>query len=203
VMDATGKCIVIEYTGGEARIFDNPLGVITNCPTFDWHMTNLRNYVKLSPVLAPPLVLEGVTLEGFGQGSGMLGMPGDFTPPSRFVRAVAYSQSMEPTSDGEQAVLAAFHVLNNFDIPRGVVRDRQKDAHGNTVCEETQWTCACDLKAKRFYFRTYENSRIRMVDLTAMDPHAAEVVTFSMQGGEQIETLSPPAGKRLAAAAHE
>lgn len=198
VMDASGKCLVIEYTGGEARVFDNPLGVLTNCPTFDWHMTNLRNYVKMSPRLAPPLVLDGVTFESFGQGSGMLGLPGDFTPPSRFVRAVAYSQSMEPASDGEQAVLAAFHVLNNFDIPRGAVRDGEKDAHGNVVCEETQWTCACDLKAKRFYFRTYDNSRIRMIDLTAMDPHAAEVVTFSMQGGETIESLSPPANKRLA-----
>jgi choloylglycine hydrolase len=203
VMDATGKSIVIEYTGGAPKIFDNPLGVITNCPTFDWHMTNLRNYVKMSPMLAPPLVIDDVVFQSFGQGSGMLGLPGDYTPPSRFVRAVAYSQSLEPASDGEQAVLAAFHVLNNFDIPRGSVRDGEKDTHGNIVCEETQWTCACDLKAKRFYFRTYDNSQIRMIDLTAMNPNAAEIVTFSMQGGEQIESLVPPAGKELAAAAHE
>jgi choloylglycine hydrolase len=166
-------------------------------------MTNLRNYIKLSPTIAPPMKLDGLTLASFGQGSGMLGMPGDFTPPSRFVRAVAFSQAAEPASNGEEAVLQAFHILNNFDIPRGAVRDVQKDPHGNAVCEETQWTCACDLKAKRFYFRTYDNSQIRMIDLTAMDPNAAEIVTFSMQGDENIEILSPPAGKRLAAAGRE
>jgi choloylglycine hydrolase len=203
VMDATGKSIVIEYTDGAPRIFDNPIGVLTNCPTFDWHMTNLRNYVKMSPLLAPPLKLDGLTLDSFGQGSGMLGLPGDYTPPSRFVRAVAYSQSMEPTSNGEQSLLAAFHVLNNFDIPRGSTRELTNGDHGNDVCEITQWTCACDLKAKRFYFRTHENSQIRMVDLAAMNLNADEIVTFSMQGNEQIESLVPPTGENIATALHK
>lgn len=203
VMDATGKSIVIEYTDGAPRIFDNPIGVLTNCPTFDWHMTNLRNYVKMSPQLAPPLKIDGLTLDSFGQGSGMLGLPGDYTPPSRFVRAVAYSQSMEPTSNGEQSLLAAFHVLNNFDIPRGSTRELTNGDHGKDVCEITQWTCACDLKAKRFYFRTHANSQIRMIDLAAMNLNADEIVTFSMQGNEQIESLIPSTGEDVVTAIHK
>jgi choloylglycine hydrolase len=193
VMDATGKSIAIEFTGGRPRIYDNPLGVITNCPTFDWHMTNLRNYVKMSPEQAPPLEVDGLTIQSFGQGSGMLGLPGDYTPPSRFVRAVAMSQTLEPTATGREAVLDALHVLNNFDIPRGSVRAATKDSHGNVVCEETQWTCACDLKARKFYFRTYDNSQIRSVDLLQMDLDAPEIVTISMAGEEVIESLTPQA----------
>ena len=100
MIDATGKSIVIEYVGGQLHVHDNPLGVLTNSPSFDWHMTNLRNYIKFSLTNVPPLQLGGVKLARFGQGSGMLGMPGDFTPPSRFVRAVAYSQSVLPSKTG-------------------------------------------------------------------------------------------------------
>ena len=99
VTDASGKSVVIEYVGGRLNIYDAPLGVITNSPTFDWHMTNLRNYVNFSMSNVPPVKLGPVTLQPFGQGSGMLGIPGDFTPPSRFVRAVAFSQSVFPSED--------------------------------------------------------------------------------------------------------
>jgi choloylglycine hydrolase len=196
VVDATGAAIVVEYVGGQLHVYDNPLGVITNSPAFDWHMTNLRNYIKFTPTDAPQLVLDGVTLNGFGAGSGMLGMPGDFTPPSRFVRAVAYSQSAEPTPTGDAVVLQAFHVLNNFDIPKGSILDAAKDAEGNAIADQTQWTSVCDLKAKKFYFRTFANSQIRSVDLGAMNVDGGEIRTISMQGNEVIRPLSP-AGESL------
>ena len=79
--------MVIEYVNGAAHVYDNPIGVFTNSPAFDWHITNLRNYVNLSPINVAPVKLSGKTLKGLGQGSGLLGLPGDYTPPSRFVRA--------------------------------------------------------------------------------------------------------------------
>ena len=191
VHDASGKSIVIEYVNGKLNIHDNPLGVITNSPTFDWHMTNLRNYVNFSLSNVPPVQLGPVKLTPFGQGSGMLGLPGDFTPPSRFVRAVAFSQSVLPSKTGRDAVIQAFHILNNFDIPKGAARDREKDKYGNIIADYTIWTSASDLKAKRFYFRTYANSRIRMVDLKKMDPDAKEIKKISMKGEEEIEELTP------------
>jgi choloylglycine hydrolase len=191
IHDASGKSIVIEYVNGKLNIHDNPLGVMTNSPTFEWHMTNLRNYVNFSFSNVPPVQLGSVTLTGFGQGTGMLGLPGDFTPPSRFVRAVAFSQSVLPSKTGNDAVLEAFHILNNFDIPKGAARDHEKDEHGNIVADYTLWTSANDLKAKRFYFRTQENSQIRMVDLMKMNLNAKDLTTLSMKGDEVIKPLIP------------
>jgi choloylglycine hydrolase len=191
VQDASGKSVVIEYVGGRLVVYDNPLGVITNSPTFDWQMTNLRNYVNFSFSNVPAVKLGTVTLEPFGQGSGMLGIPGDFTPPSRFVRAVAFSHAVLPSQTGDDAVLQAFHILNNFDIPKGAARDHKKDAHGNIEADYTLWTSANDLKRKRFYFRTYENSQIRMLELTKMNLEAKDITTISMKGDEVIKPLNP------------
>jgi choloylglycine hydrolase len=191
VTDASGKSIVVEFIGGKANVFDAPLGVITNSPSFDWQMTNLRNYVNFSMSNAPPVKLGSITLKPTGQGTGMLGMPGDFTPPSRFVRAVAFTQSVLPSQTGPDAILEAFHILNQFDIPKGAAREHEKDEHGNVLADYTIWTAASDLGAKRFYFRTYENSQIRMVDLTKMKLDAKDIVTISMKGNEVIASVTP------------
>ncbi len=127
VQDSTGASIVIEYVGGKLHIHEAPLGVITNSPAFDWHMTNLRNYVNFSIDNVPPVKLGPIVLKPFGMGTGMLGLPGDFTPPSRFVRAVAFSQSVLPSKTGHDAVLEAFHILNQFDIPKGAAREHDND----------------------------------------------------------------------------
>jgi len=191
VHDASGQSAVIEYVGGKLTVHDAPLGVITNSPAYDWHMTNLRNYLNFSIDNAPAVKLGPVTLTATGQGSGMLGLPGDFTPPSRFVRAVAFSQSVLPSKTGDDAVLEAFHILNQFDIPKGAARDSQKDENGNIVADYTLWTAASDLTRMRYYFRTYENSQIRMLDLMQMDIDGKEIVTVSMKGDEVIESVTP------------
>ena len=191
VHDASGKSIVIEYVAGKLHVYDNVIGVMTNSPTFDWHMTNLRNYLNLSVVNAPAVEVGGVRLNALGQGTGMLGIPGDFTPPSRFVRAVAYSTSVMPSRTGAEEVLEAFHILNNFDIPEGAARAKQTDAHGNIISDHTIWTSASDLKARRYYFRTYENSQIRSVDLMAMPLDAKVITSISMKDPEVIKSLNP------------
>jgi choloylglycine hydrolase len=191
VTDASGKSITIEYLDGKLNVFDNPLGVLTNSPSFDWHMTNLQNYVNLTSENAQPVSLGSVKLAPLGQGSGMLGLPGDYTPPSRFVRAAMYSQTVFPVKTGRQALLQAFHILNNFDIPKGVARDAQASAGGHAGADYTMWTSANDLKAKVFYFRTHDSSQIRSVDLMKMPIDGKEIVKISMQGDEQIEALAP------------
>ena len=187
VTDAAGKSIVLEYVDGALRVHDNPLGVFTNSPTFDWHMTNLSNYVPMTSKNIEKVDLAGKTIHGLGQGSGMLGLPGDFTPPSRFVRAVAFTQSALPVEKAQDGVLQAFHILNQFDIPLGSARGVEQ---GREVADYTQWTGTADLKNLRYYFRTYENSRIRMVDLKAVDFDAPVIKTISMKGEEQIEDVS-------------
>jgi choloylglycine hydrolase len=187
VHDAAGESAVLEYIEGELRTYANPLGVFSNAPTFDWHMTNLRNYVNLSVTNVPPVEMQGIKISGFGQGNGLLGLPGDFTPPSRLVRAVAFSQSAIPVKTAREAVLQAFHILNQFDIPRGAVRDVE---HGQVHDEYTLWTSAADMANHRYYFHTFANRRIRMIDLAEVDLDAAEIKTVSMAGDEVFEDLS-------------
>jgi choloylglycine hydrolase len=199
VHDASGSSIVIEYIDGTRIIHDCPLGVITNSPSYDWHMTNLNNYVGFSATNRPAQTLtrgtSDVVLTAFGQGSGMHGMPGDITPPARFVRAVAFTQSVLPSliTTGKNAILQAFHILNNFDIPKGSAREaHETDEHGNPVSDFTLWTTANDLTAKKFYFRTYLNSQIRMVDLNKMNLDAKEITTIAMYDQEEmIRDMTP------------
>jgi penicillin V acylase-like amidase (Ntn superfamily) len=91
-------------------------------------------------------------------------LPGDFTPPSRFVRAVAFSQAAIASDTAQQSVLQAFHILNNFDIPLGSVRQMMG---GTPIAEFTAWTSASDLKNLRWHFRTYNDQSIRCIDLRA------------------------------------
>ena len=183
VTDATGASIVIEHINGKIMVYDNPIGVITNSPGFDWHLANISNYVNLSPWNKPPVTLGAMTFNAFGNGSGMLGLPGDFTPPSRFVRATFLSQYALSGKDGYETVRKVFHVLNQFDIPEGTVRSpKGKKPVEN---EMTQWTSAADTKNRRFYFHTVKNRRISMLDLDKIDEQASKIVTipvYSVEG---------------------
>jgi choloylglycine hydrolase len=187
VSDAQGNSIVMEYVDGRLNVHENRLGVVTNSPAFDWHQTNLRNYVHLSPNNAAPVDMSGYVLTGLGQGTGLLGLPGDFTPPSRFVRAVAFSQTAVPSDTAEQCVQQAFHLLNQFDLPRGAIRAADS---GKIEVEFTNWTIAADMKNLRYYFHTYKSRVIRMVDLSKVDFSAKNLKTIPMGQDEAIEDVS-------------
>lgn len=187
IHDAKGHCLVVEVTGGKLKHFDNPLGVITNSPTFDWHLTNLGNYVKLTPVNAPSLRIGGVETRGFGQGSGMLGLPGDYTPPSRFVRAVALASSALPGKDAAETAQQAFHVLANFDIPRGAIVAKEGNQVGYDI---TQYTVVSDTRHSRYYFHTYTDRRVRVVDIGRLKD-LSEPLRIPLRGGEDILDITP------------
>ena len=165
-----GRMVVLEVVSGVPMFYENTLGVLTNAPGFQWHMTNLNNYVNLVPGSAPDKTIKsGITLEPLGHGSGMIGIPGDFTSPSRFVRA-SFFQTTAPVWDtGFETVLQAFHILNNFDIPIGSQHLRADIPKG--LPSATQFTAVTDQKAMRFYYRTAWNSNIRCIDLNSIDFH--------------------------------
>lgn len=190
VSDAEGNCAVLEHIDGKLKVYPNPLGVMSNSPSFDWHMTNLNNYLNLSVLNVPQVDIHGKKLRSFGQGSGMHGLPGDFTPPSRFVRAVTFSQSAVPVGTAREGVLQTFHILNQFDIPKGAARGMEQ---GQQLSDYTLWTAVSELTNCRYYFRTFVNSRIRMVDLKAVDLDAKRLLTIPMQGAEQIEDATAQA----------
>lgn len=171
VYDATGKGIVIEYTKNGLKIFDNEVGVMTNSPTYDWHITNLRNYVGLSSLQVKPVKIGDLTFAPTGQGAGLRGIPGDFTPPSRFVRAAAMIYLADPVANAQEAIVLTSHILNTVDIPLGTIKDITRN---NIAKDYSQWIVLKNLTNKEFYFRTYKNPTLAKIDLRKLDfsPHA-------------------------------
>jgi choloylglycine hydrolase len=188
VTDAGGRSVVIEYTAKGVQVYENPLGVITNAPTFDWHLLNIRNYVNLRINDVPPVEFEGKAITQFGMGSGLRGLPGDFTPPSRFIRAAIYSVNVVPGKTADEAVSQAWHTLHLFDIPSGVSGSKVKDS---MVYDTTQWTSVTDQKNLRFYFNTYADYRVRMVDLKRVNLTTGQPMTVPFGNKFDVLDVTP------------
>lgn len=165
VIDASGQCIVIEPLGGELKVFNNPVRCLTNSPEFTWHLTNLTNYVTQSPAYPKSQDINGLSIEPNGMGAGMAGLPGDFTPPSRFVRITAFTSSAPKQPNVDTATATLFHILNNFDIPPGSARTAS-GMKGLDGYDYTTWTSVSDLQNKRFFWKTYGDQNIRSINLT-------------------------------------
>lgn len=170
--EASGRQIVLEIVNQEMHFYDNPLGVLTNSPGIEWHWTNLNNYVNLQSGTLPEHNFGPVEGKSFGHGSGLLGLPGDFTPPSRFVRAAFFQLTAAQQPNADESVFQAFHILNNFDIPTGTEFPWGKAP--TDVPSATQFTVASDTHNRMIYYRTMYNSNIRCIDLKAIDFNRVE-----------------------------
>ena len=159
--------VVLEITGGKPCFYENSLGVLTNSPGFEWQMTNLNNYVNLYPGNVNGQDRNGLSLRPFGAGAGMLGLPGDVTPPSRFVRAAFYQSTAPVLATARETVVQCFHILNNFDIPVGL-----EHAIGDVPAglpSATQWTSATDITGRMIYYRSAWNMSVRCIDLKTIN----------------------------------
>lgn len=189
VTDASGASVVIEPIDEKLVLFENPLGVLTNSPTFDWHMTNINNYVNLRAANPDPIDFGDKKVVQLGQGAGMLGLPGDYTPPSRFIRAVAFSQTAVQLSTTEETVLQMFHIMNAFDIPLGAITDTKQKMFKH---DYTIWTSVSDLKNIHWAFKTYKGQSIRSIDVRKAVRNAGNKVKFiemdSEQSAEDVST---------------
>ena len=166
--DSTGKQAVLEIVDGIPHFYDNPVGVLTNSPGFDWQMTNLNNYVNLrSGSTTAQWLGHDTELVPFGAGSGFLGIPGDVTPPSRFVRAAFYQSSAPRQDSALQTVLQCFRILGSFEIPIGI--EFSAGEPPTDIPSATQWTSAADLMNRKIYYNTMYNSAIRCIDLRQID----------------------------------
>ena len=167
VADKNGRQIVIEYVDGLPMVYDNKLGVLTNAPGYPWHITNLNNYINLRPGTAEAHKFGDITLEPIEHGSGLLGLPGDMTPPSRFVRAAFYETSAPVLSNADQAVTQAFTILEAMTIPIGSqFSDKSKIP---LIPSATQWTSVTDMTNNKLYYTTMYNPIIRKFDLNNID----------------------------------
>ena len=166
VTDRTGEGIVIEFTEQGRIAHNNTVGAATNAPPYDFHMLNLRNYVHLSKFAHKPLDLGGAQFKPTGEGSGLLGIPGDMTPTSRLVRVATLSNFAQPVETSPEAVKLAFHLLNTVDIPHGVISDHKHP----DLADFTSWAVAKDVTNNALYYRTYEDLTIRVLNLDKVQP---------------------------------
>lgn len=165
--DASGASIVIEFSQGRQNVIDNPIGVMTNGPEFQWHQTNLNNYTFLSNKDQSRLTLNGVALQQPDSGIATVALPASNTSVGRYVRAVYYSQFAEKAKTPDAAVLTLSHVMNNFDRPRGITIDERFQESVENIAapavtgellytsEYTSWTALSDLDRRLFYIRSY------------------------------------------------
>ncbi|MFN8943265.1 MAG: linear amide C-N hydrolase [Pseudobdellovibrionaceae bacterium] len=164
ISDQSGKSIIVEMVnGGEVKVYDAFLGVITNSPTYDWHMTNMKNYLKLSPHPSSSIKIDNFNLSPLGGGSGMVGLPGDFTPPSRFIRAAAFTASCRPLKDSTDAISEAFRILDSFNIPLGAQLPLKSIP--SDIVGATQVTSASDLTNRIYYYHSMHSRQVNKIDL--------------------------------------
>jgi choloylglycine hydrolase len=183
VTDSSGASVVIEYTKDGLTVHENTVNVVTNNPTYDWHVTNLSNYVGLQPRNVEVIEVGTQRIAPFGQGSGMLGLPGDMTSPTRFVRAVAFTNTSLPSETTDDAIFKAFHILNVFDIPKGAVREADVNA---THTDYTLWTSAADTLNGVYYYKTYITQAVESVDVKAVFNGLNEPKIIEMETGFQV-----------------
>jgi choloylglycine hydrolase len=165
VYDKSGASIVVEPVDGKLKVARQPARHRHQFPDLRLAHANLRNYISLRPLNVPSVKIGPVELKPLGQGSGMVGMPGDFTPPSRFVRAAIYSTTAVQSANADEGITQTFHILNNFDIPKGVAGEKRG---GEVGYDLHLYTVARDPINLRYYWRTYDDQTIRMVDMKAL-----------------------------------
>lgn len=172
VADSTGKSIVIEKTKEGLKLYENPIGVLTNSPTFDWHLTNLNEYMKVTPK-QPKMVRWGEKeLKALSIGAGTNGLPGGFSGVDRFVRISYLKSKVSEADDLKSGISQFFHMLNNVAIPKGA-------AISDGLDEITIYTsCMCQQKGV-YYYTTYENNTINAIDMNKEDLNNKKIKVFA------------------------
>lgn len=195
--DTQGKSIVIEYLDGKLVITDNPVGTMTNDPPISWHLTNVNAYVNLSPFGAPNRVFAGETFGPQSIGSGLHGLPGDFSSPSRFLRAFFFSQYAQQYATQVPKVNAAWNIINMFDIPPGsAMVDTEEQATAKIKAGQdpeydyTTHTVVADAQNLTYYYRPFGSLNISRVDMKTQDLDAKDIKTWPVQKETVFEELN-------------
>lgn len=172
--------IVLESTRGGMKLYDNPVGVLTNNPTFDFQMMNLNQYLNITSSQPENRFSHKIELAPFGTGFGGLGLPGDFSPASRFVKISFLKLNARCGEDEASSVSQFFHLLDAVAMPRGsVVLDGGK-------CDITRYSCCANASKGVFYYKTYDNSQLTAVDMHREDLDGTELRTFPLALEQQI-----------------
>ena len=161
IYDASGRGLVVEFYDNKIVTFDS-IGLMTNSPKYNWHVTNLSNYINLDAATPLPVRQGDTTFAALGQGSGAIGLPGDSSSPSRFVKISFLLKNITKVTNQQDLLNLCQHIINTVDIPEGTVK---VDRTTNSPSEQTEWVVFKDITNHVFYWRTYNNLAIRAIHL--------------------------------------
>ncbi len=164
--DASGE-IVVESVEEGLKVYDNPAGVLTNNPTFEKQLFNLKNYAALSPYNPKTAFTDKLDLAPYSRGMGALGLPGDWSSPSRFVRAAFVKYNLKPEKN-ELSESDFFNLLESVKVPNGCVE-------GATGFQYTVYSCCCNTMDKSYTRRAYSGESVKSA-LTEENCSGSEIV---------------------------
>ena len=172
--------ITVESVKEGLKIYDNPVGILTNNPTFDIHLFNLNNYMNLS--VEPPKnnFSDKLNLETYSRGMGALGLPGDLSSASRFVKATFTKMNSISGSSESESISQFFHILESVYQQRGCVH------MGEEKYEITIYSSCCNMDKGIYYYTTYENSQITGIDMNKENLDSSELINYNLIKGQQI-----------------
>lgn len=174
------RAVVIEPRLEGLRVFEDPVGVLANAPGFEYHMQRLADCMGLTAGPPANTFAEGLDLRPYSLGMGAMGLPGDLSSSSRFLRA-AFTKCNSVSGPGEdESVSQMFHILGAVAQPRGCNR-LEDDSH-----EITQYTACCNTDRGVYYYTTYENPRITAVDMNREDLDGRELTAYPLAEGLQV-----------------
>ena len=177
--DRTGA-ITVEALPGGLRVYDNPVGVLTNNPPFDQQLFGLNSYMALTPKEPENRFSQALDLQPYSRGMGALGLPGDLSSTSRFVRAAFTRLNSKSGDTEEESVNQFFHILGAVEQVRGC------DELPNGAYEITLYTSCCNADKGVYYYTTYDNHQISAVDMHRENLDGNEIVRYAVQPGERI-----------------
>ena len=179
IADPTGS-LVLEPMRDGLRIYDNPSGVLTNNPPLPFHLTNLNNYQHLTSLPPENRFSQQLPLAAYGQGMGAMGLPGDFSPMSRFVKAAFLRASSVCGPEEEEAVSQFFHLLDSVAMVRGSVITPEGKY------DVTRYSCCVGAESRVYYYKTYGNSQITAIRLLHQDLESNRLMVFPLVSGQQF-----------------
>ncbi len=174
------KSITVESVKAGLKIYDNPVGVLTNNPTFDIHMFNLNNYMNLSTEQPVNNFSKELNLETYSRGMGAMGLPGDLSSASRFVKATFTKMNSKSGDSESESISQFFHILGSVYQQRGLVH------MGEGKYEITIYSSCCNMDKGIYYYITYENSQITGIDMFKENLESSELVNYDLIKGQQI-----------------
>ena len=181
IISDSEESITVETVKDGIKIYDNPVGVLTNNPPFDKQLFALNNYMNLSNKSPKNTFAQNLELQQYSRGMGAIGLPGDLSSMSRFIRASFVKMNSKSNDSELESVSQFFHILNSVEQPRGCCELE------NGKYEITIYTSCCNLNKGIYYYTTYDNHQITAVDMHKENLNENELVRYPLINGEHIK----------------